>query len=336
MRFLPFALISLLIISCGNHSAIKVSEIRYLYVDCHPDTHMNYGSSFTGTIGAQMQTGEILFLKDNRDFNSSYNIHCAIKNQTITIAATPQAFNVNKVPVELLFWSKTDTIRSRDTLRLDFKAPITIAGTVARAKDGPDGKSRSTPLVFRDGNPGGDGEPGEQGLNGDNYEIHIWKDSLTYYIHAFNQTKGTIGRYQVCGKYDFTLDASGGKGGDGGDGGDGGTGKDGQLGEKPKDPGNGGNGGKGANGGNGGNGGEIRCIIHPSAADFKSNLKIAANSGFGGSAGTGGKAGSPGTTQTGQTAAKSGTAGSDGRFGNSGQSGGILVVEENFAIEGYR
>jgi hypothetical protein len=336
-RFLSFGLLLLFFVSCGNVRTIKPSEVEFLFVDIDPDTPTNYGSPFPAMIGAQMKTGEIRYLKDNSDFVCSYNIVCRVKDKRVEVVDVPQSFDADRVTVSLKMGNKQgDTVYSTDTLRLNFRSGVKLGTSLRKAQNGTNGASGSTPLLFRDGKNGDAGGTGQNGTPGDSYDIHIWKDSDTYFLHVRNLTTGLVGRYQIRGDKPFELNASGGDGGDGGNGGTGGDGKNGSGGDKPKYPGNGGTGGPGGSGGSGGDGGTIRCVLHPSALDFRAQVKLSAAGGRGGSGGKGGQGGKAGTPATGQGAANNGATGGSGWNGLPGRPGVVTFVNEDFSTEGLR
>lgn len=333
-RILLAGLLPVFLVSCGNVKTLKPSEVEFLFIDVDPDTPTNYDTPFKAQIGAQMKTGEIRYLKDNSDFVCSHNTVCLVRDKTVEVLAVPPRFDADRVAVSLKMGNKQgDTIYSVDTLRLNFRAGISLGSTLRKAPDGGRGSDGNTALLFRDGRNGDNGLNGFPGATADSYEIHIWNDSATYYLHVRNLTTGLTGRYKIIGNEPFRLDASGGDGGNGGQGGAGGNGKDATTGDKQKPAGNGGTGGAGGSGGNGGDGGSIHCVLHPSAIDFRSQLKLTATGGRGGNGGEGGAAGKGGAGINNQAGGKNGLQGGKGWSGSFGRPGVVTITEQNFAIE---
>jgi len=328
----------LLVQSCGNTRNLKVENIDYLTVDYNPDAPNNIGTVMLGGVCAQMQTGELICLKNNVHFESSENIHFDMKDQEFTVVAIPSSYTDNKVPVMLRMTGKNDfEVVTFDTLFLNFNAGITLGNKPYTANAGNNGNNGGTAALFRDGKDGSQGTNGENGQSGNAYDIHIWKDSISYFIHIMNLTTGTVGKYQIKGSHTLEISASGGNGGTGGKGGTGGDGKNGEITNgKTKGVGNGGNGGFGGNGGNGGNGGSIRVVLHTSASDFKPLLKLSAQAGNGGDGGKGGIGGKPGKPIAGQSTPKTGSNGGNGQRGFSGQFGQITIIDEAFQIDSYK
>lgn len=326
---------------CSNTKKIPVNEIEYLYLDYDPYAPNNYGVPITGSVCAQMQSGESRCLKNNSDFTSSYNLSCYINKEQLTVTEPPLNYGVSRVPITLtLADKKGNTIQSNDTIVINFLAGVTLSGNARHGTDGVKGKNGNQSLLMQDGQHGEPGNNGSNGGNGDSFDVHIWMDSLTgkYYFHVVNLTTGVIGKYETAGAKIFTLSAPGGQGGRGGDGGDGGNGKDGMIGSgnKVRYPGNGGIGGQGGSGGDGGNGGSIRVTIHPNAVGIRSFLKLSATAGYGGTAGKGGKGGNPGKPAAGQTPSKTGQTGAQGWNGRSGSSGMVTVMDGYFDPQLYR
>lgn len=330
--------LALVIQSCGNTKNLKVESIDFLTLDYNPDAPNNIGSVIPGGVCAQMETGELICLKNNSHFESSDNVNFDIKDQEIRVVAMPTSYTDVKVPVMLRMTGKNDfEVVTFDTLYLNFNAGISLGNKPYTANSGNNGKNGGTAALFRDGKDGDQGINGENGLSGNSYDIHIWKDSNAYFIHVMNLTTGVVGKYQIRGSQPLEISASGGNGGNGGKGGNGGDGKDGEVvNGKQKGVGNGGNGGFGGNGGNGGNGGSIRVVLHSSAADFRPLLKLSAQAGFGGDGGTGGTGGRPGKPLAGQYPPRTGANGGNGQRGFSGQFGQITIIDEAFAIEGFK
>ncbi len=332
--------LALLIQSCGNTRNMKVEDIDYLVLDYNPDAPNNYGTIIQGGVCAQMNSGELKCLKNNSHFEISDNIRADIKDQELTVITQPRSYSDDKVVVMMTMKGKKDyTITSYDTLRLNFNAGIKLGNNrMYSGNNGSNGKNGGQSTLFRDGKDGDNGMNGDNGRSGDSYDIHIWKDSNnTYFLHVVNLVTGSTGKYKINGLKPFEINASGANGGNGGKGGDGGDGKPGEIvNNKTKFPGNGGNGGWGGNGGNGGSGGNIRCVLHPSASDFRDQLKFTVQPGRGGDGGNQGIGGKAGKSLAGQSLARAGYNGRRGQDGSWGQTGQITIVEEAFDIPTYQ
>lgn len=330
--------LALLVQSCGNTRNMKVEDIDYLVLDYNPDAPNNYGTVIQGGVCAQMKSGELKCLKNNADFEGSNYVSFDIRKQEISLLTMPTAYDNGAIPVMLKMTGKKDVeVVSYDTLRINFNSGIRIGSKNYSGNSGANGRNGGQSTLFRDGKDGDNGLNGDNGRSGDSYDIHIWKDSNTYFIHVVNLVTGSTGKYKINGLKPFEINASGSNGGNGGRGGDGGDGKPGEVvNNKTKLPGNGGNGGWGGNGGNGGNGGTIRCSLHPSAADFRGQLQFLVQPGMGGNNGTAGTGGKAGTSLAGQSLARAGYNGRSGQNGFSGQAGQINIVEEAFDIPTYQ
>ena len=331
-------ILALLVQSCGNTRNMKVEDIDYLVLDYNPEAPNNYGTLIQGGVCAQMNSGELKCLKNNSHFEISDNIRCDIKDQELTVITMPRSYSDDKVVVMMKMKGKKDyEITSYDTLRLNFNAGVTLGGRPYSGNTGSSGKNGGQSTLYRDGKDGDNGLNGDNGRSGDSYDVHIWKDSNTYFIHVVNLTTGSTGKYKINGSKPLEINASGSNGGNGGKGGDGGDGKNGEtVNGKAKYPGNGGNGGYGGNGGFGGNGGAIRCVLHPSATDFRTQLKFLTQPGSGGSGGSAGTGGKAGTSLAGQSLARAGYNGRSGQSGSMGQAGQVTIIEEAFDIPTYQ
>ncbi len=332
ISFLTLVL-TFILVGCGNGRRIKVNDVERLIVDYDSYQPTNYQVPLTGTICAEMKSGEQVCFKNNSNLSFSPNMDVKINKEKITIVSTPAKFMMAKVPVSIRYTDKDENfVEGFDTLYINFKAPLVIESTAARGASGNRGNDGRTEMLFRDGKEGDPGQHGQHGEPGQNFEIYVWRDSTgTLFFYVNNLSKGQIARYNIVGNAPFTLAADGGNGGNGGDGGNGGTGKNFETsGNKIKYAGNGGRGGQGGNGGNGGSGGNIRCVIHPSAEFYREFIILSANGGRGGDNGNGGNGGKAGTPHPNQSAPFDGARGLNGLRGLGGMNGAISVTVETF------
>lgn len=333
-----FPALLLLATGCRNNKDILAEDIDYLYVDYDMYTQNNLGTTFPGTIGVQMNSGESIQLKNNRGFTSSDNLDANIKDAVLAVYGPLPSYKSSKIAVDLYFTDKNDvTLQFTDSVTINFRGNTQAWYNGVPGSTGQTGTRGTTPLLWRNGNDGGQGGMGQDGSNGDNMEVYCWKMSDTLFFYVFNQTRNYGERFMVIGDTPiFYVEAYGGSGGTGGKGGDGGDGKNGETaGNNPKGPGDGGRGGFGGQGGRGGNGGNVSVNIHPSAGDAEKQLRINVDGGYGGSGGSGGDAGKAGTAATGQLAAKPGKAGSSGPAGATGVQGNVYILKRDFDYMTY-
>jgi hypothetical protein len=333
-NFLLIFLLCFLITSCGT-TKVNFEDIDYLFIDYDKNYPNNFTSEIPAKICIHTIYGEIVPIKKKNEFRTESNLSYSFSKGTALLYSTPIRFNDSIQLVDLIYTnSDGQSIRSMDTLLLNFKAPITIDYFAAKGLNGADGADGNTALLFRDGKSGDNGESGNRGEDGDRFIIHIWKENETNFIRVNNVTKSFTATYQVKGDGRFFLTSKGGSGGDGGIGGAGGEGKDGEQTKiRTKAAGAGGNGGSGGNGGVGGNGGAVLCLIHPSATDFKSSLRLDSPPGGGGEGGKAGTKGNAGKPTKGEAKAEDGLPGASGQAGNIGQWGNIEVKIEVFEIK---
>src|SRR5574343_64026 len=294
--------VALIFGACKHYQKIDAENIEKLYVDYNTNDPINYSKPFNAEIIMKMYTSEEVTLVQPKRFVSSDNISFDFSSKKAILNVVPTSFDKD---FELVSLSLTDrngaTITSTDTIKINFNNAISA------------------------------GFASSKGKNGDNYEVHIWKEGDYYFIHVKNITQNWIGKYKMLGTHGLLLNAQGGDGGNGGDGGTGGSGKDGEMkGTTAKLPGNGGNGGNGGNAGNGGRGGDILVVINPNAESIKPFLEIRNFGGYAGSAGSGGTGGQPGKPLSGQLQAKSGSNGLNGMNGQSGLAGSVNVQTTPF------
>lgn len=335
-RFLQISVLFLgmaFIFGCGNSRRIKVNDVERLIVDYDSYQPTNYQTPITGTICAEMRSGEQTCFKNNANLSFSPNVDVKVNKERIVVTTAPSAFLVQKVPVSMRYTDKDEHfVESFDTLYINFRAPLNLETTARRGQNGNRGSDGRSEVLFRDGREGEAGQHGQHGEPGQNYEIYVWRDSVgTVFLYVNNLSTGQIAKYNIVGDATFSLSADGGNGGNGGDGGNGGNGKNFETsGNKVKYAGNGGRGGQGGNGGNGGSGGNIRCVIHPSASSYREKLIFSANGGRGGDNGTGGNGGKAGTPHPNQSVPFDGSRGLNGLRGLSGMNGAISITNEVF------
>jgi hypothetical protein len=323
--------------SCAR--TINVTKVRDLFIEYNPELPNNYGTPIAARVGAHMKNGQVKYVTASRKLSTSSNVSFDLLQQTVSINSIPQTYETSEIPVKLtLVNSQGISVSGTDTLLLNFAGSLKINSHAGNAQ-APSGKSmehKGTPILFRDGRDGDNGLSGNNGLHGEAYEIHIWQEEKTTYVHVRNLTQGTTGKYQVSSRERIYINAAGTTGGDGGNGGNGGNGKDGvEEDGKLKAPGDGGNGGSGGFGGNGGNGGSITCILHPSASALRNRLILDVNGGSGGLGGSAGLAGKPGTSLAGQATGRNGSSGANGSNGSTGSNGEIQILEKAFYIADY-
>ena len=329
---------AIVLTSCGNRKMLAVENMDYLYVDYDTYIPNNIGSTFNGTVSAQMKSGESIELSNNKGFSSSESIDVNIKNKSIAVYYTLPNYHSNKVPVELSYTDKRNaSITSKDSVLLNFRGNTQAWYNGEAGNYGQTGQNGTTPLIFRDGTDGGQGGTGQNGADGNNLEIYVWKSADTLFFYVFNQSLNYGERYMMIGSDPvFSIDASGGRGGNGGTGGQGGTGKNGEVTTgKSKAPGRGGYGGRGGVGGRGGNGGNVTVNVHPSAGSIENRLSINNAGGYGGSGGSGGQGGAAGAIATGQAPGKPGSAGSSGMSGSRGVDGQYYSITKEFDYSVY-
>ncbi len=325
--------------SCGNRKALVVENIDYLYVDYDIYAQNNLGTPFSGTISAQMKSGESITLSNNKGFSSSENLDARIKDNKISVYYTLPNYKTNKVPVQLTYTDKSDaTVNSVDSVVLNFTGNTQAWYNGVQGSSGQTGTSGKTPILFRDGSDGIQGGPGQEGSNGNNLEIYVWKGSDTLYFYVLNTSLNHGERYLVIGSESlFYIDATGGAGGQGGTGGQGGDGKNGEVSTSGnKLPGRGGHGGSGGFGGRGGNGGNVTVNFHPTAAGSEARVVIYNSGGSGGYGGTGGKGGSAGKIAAGQVGSKPGLDGVNAPNGSNGIDGQLYVISKEFEYNPYK
>lgn len=323
---------SVLLVSCHNNKKLLAENVNYLYVDYDMYTDNNLGTTFPGTISAQLFSGESIKLESNKGFNSSENLDARIKDEQLAVYFTLPDYKTSRIPVQLTFTDKDGvSVNSQDSVTINFRGNSQIWFEGLSGSRGQTGENGKTPLLFRDGQQGGQGGTGQDGSDGENLEIHCWQKSDTLFIHVLNTTRNTIWRTMMVGsKPIFYVDVNGGTGGAGGVGGDGGDGKNGTGGTKPQAPGRGGSGGAGGFGGRGGKGGNVTVYVHPSVTTIETQLSIDNSGGSGGSGGDGGKGGRSGTPASGQTAAVAGTTGASGPRGSYGVNGQTYKIVQEF------
>lgn len=333
------AIASMIVLTgCGNRKMLAVENIDYIYVDYDTYSQNNIGTTFPGTVSAQMKSGESIEFSSNKGLSSSENIDINIKDKELAVYFTLPNYKTNKVPVEIYYTDKTNTtITSRDTVLLNFTGNTQAWYNGESGNYGQTGANGTTPLLFRDGTDGGQGGTGQNGADGNNLEIYVWKSSDTLFYYVFNQSLNYGERYMTIGSDPvFYVEASGGRGGNGGTGGQGGTGKNGEVTTgKSKAPGRGGYGGPGGVGGRGGNGGNVTVTIHPSVGSIENRLSVSNSGGYGGSGGSGGQGGSAGTAITGQSPGKPGVTGATGLAGARGVDGQYYSVTKEFDYSIY-
>jgi hypothetical protein len=283
-----------------------------------------------------MKNGEIIQLTEKDNVRISANLQVNLTSEVAIINNKPTSFLQNKIPFQVEVGYPNNTIRVLlDTIFINFKNDVVMDKRIIENLNGANGSKAKANIIFSDGNSGGSGETGYDGLNGDSYEIYLWKKETRTFIICTNKTKNESYKYQVEGDYNIYLSAAGENGGHGGVGVPGGTGN---SGENHEDfthyPGRGGNGGNGGNGGHGGDGGEIICYIHPNARDRLDFLKFDVSGGAAGKGGAAGSGGFGGTPASGQPNARNGVNGSPGNDGNPGKEGYIekTIVPFNYEM----
>ncbi len=335
---LLFISLLLLFVSCRNNKDILAENIDRMYVDYDIYIANNLGTTFPGTIGVDLKSGETVELKNNKGFNCSENFEARIKDRTLVVYGPLTNYSATKIPVDLYFTDKNESqVAFKDSLSLNFLGNTQAWYTGYTGNSGQVGDAGRTPLLFRDGTDGSMGGFGENGTNGDEMEVYVWGNGDTLFFYVNNVTRGYGDRFKIIGtEGKFYIQANGGNGGSGGKGGDGGDGKKGEAGTNTsKPPGNGGRGGQGGQGGRGGNGGRVAVNVHPSAAGSDMRLIINVDGGWGGSGGDGGNGGKSGTPATGQTEAVKGVAGTKGTSGSSGVQGTVTVLTRAFDFTQY-
>lgn len=339
LRLLTLALLTSALFSCGNAKKLKIEEIETLVLDYDSERPNNYGQAFTGGVCAKMKTGELRCLKNDTDLTYDGNVVLDIDDQKIQVVRVPANYTDSVIPVTLqLTDKKGNFVQGIDSLRLNFRSGITLSGIRFAGMNGSNGSNGGQRWIGRDGKDGDAGAAGTNGSDGEDHLVYIWKEGTAYYIYVENSARTQIGHYQIRGSQPFRLDVSGGTGGNGGNGGDGSDGKNGELvDQKEKLPGDGGDGGAAGMGGRGGNGGRIRCVLHPSAADFRENLQLTSNGGSAGKNGEPGKAGKAGTKLANQNSARDGVGGTrPGMTPQRGFNGEVIIVEETFDPAQYK
>lgn len=327
-------LLGILIASCGT-TKVNFKDIDYIFIDYDKNYPNNFTSEIPAKICIHTIYGEIIPIKKKNEFRTESSLSYSFSKGTALLYNAPLKFNDSIQLVDLIYTNADgQSIRSIDTLLLNFKAPINLEHIAENGNKGADGTNGNTAVLFRNGKNGDNGEQGSTGTEGDRFVIHVWREKETNFIRVKNLTKNYTATYQIVGNNTFQLTSKGGNGGIGGDGGAGGDGKDGEKGTfRVKEAGPGGNGGTGGFGGNGGNGGSIDCTIHPSAADFKNSLRFQSPPGNGGDGGNGGTKGKAGKPAKGESKPEDGLPGAEGQAGNSGQWGKIEVKVESFEIK---
>lgn len=332
-------LLSVLFTRCSTSKPLPVSayQIHQLAAFYHGDSsQINFGNPFPFFLYAQMKNGEIIQLAEKDNVRVSANLQVNLTSEVAIINHKPTSFKEDKVPFKIEVGYVGNTIRVlMDTLTINFKNDVIMDDRKIENINGPNGTQARINVLSRHGNSGGDGQTGFDGLNGDSYDVYIWKENTRTYIVCTNKTSNISYKYQVEGDHNIFLDASGENGGHGGVGAAGGSGNSGENDEvSNRLPGNGGHGGNGGNGGHGGDGGEIMCYIHPNARDRVDYLKFTAAGGKAGKGGAGGRGGAGGSPASGQYHGTTGVNGSPGNDGNPGKEGHIekTIVPFNYEM----
>lgn len=259
------------------------------------------------------------------------------ENQKVYATLYPDRPNLKFVTVSFEYDSGNGILNKEFKIPLHFNGNLTLNFSGRHGESAKDKGSRVFGSVLtRDGRTGKDGFAGENGGNGNDILVSIWKDqNQSYRLKVTNLENGKLYHYKLQ-KFDWIkILSKGGNGGNGGDGGPGGDGKDGEVDDgKTKSPGDGGQGGNGGKGGDGGNGGNILVYVHPNAKEVMTKIKMENTGGSNGTGGAGGKGGDPGDPLEGQDAASSGASGQNGAQGQMGIPGEQAQIEiKNFTIK---
>jgi hypothetical protein len=333
-RFLLITLLTFIATSCavfqGNKKPVAL-ELRY-----NKAAFINYGYS--------VELNSILIYSNGKekDVTNKDELKVTVQGAFYTkgsfrIDNYPKKLSTNLIRVSASYVKDDVNLSASLEIPFNYKGDVQLNFAGKSGSSGEKGSKGSTPLLFRDGNTGGDGTVGGEGFAGDNLTVYVWKDSGDFYfIKVNNLTSSQNYIYKIKNEgYGFKFNVNGGPGGNGGDGGDGGDGKDGSNNNnKLKAPGNGGPGGTGGLGGTGGRGGSVYIFVHPNASDIQYKFAVYNFGGSGGSGGAGGDGGKPGTPLTGQAAGNAGTKGQNGSGGYSGANGDVVqILVEEFDIE---
>ncbi|MBK9592572.1 MAG: hypothetical protein IPO32_14110 [Crocinitomicaceae bacterium] len=333
-RFVMMLLMTFIATSCaifqGNKKPVAL-ELRY-----NKAAFINYGYA--------VELNSILIYSNGKekDVTNKDELKVTVQgafysNGIFRIDNYPKKLSTNLIRVSASYIKDEVNLSASLEIPFNYKGDVQLNFAGKSGSTGEKGSKGTTPLLFRDGNAGGDGTIGGDGFAGDNLTVYVWKDSVDFYfIKVNNLTSSQNYIYKIKNEgYGFKFNVNGGSGGTGGAGGDGGDGKDGSNNNnKLKAPGNGGQGGIGGTGGNGGPGGSVYIFVHPNASDIQSKFAVynfGGSGGYGGNGGDGGKAGKP---LEGQTAANAGAKGNNGSGGYSGANGDVFqIIVEPFDIE---
>lgn len=332
--YLPI-IILFFISSCALLKGNKeIESIKFKY---QTDTPINYGETFTLTTLAYYKNGK------TKDISSKNDLKITVmggiyKNGRIQIECKPEILMPDTIYVQAEYVTETKTFSHKEAIPFNYLSPLTVIFRGENGVNGENGKNRSTPLLFKDGKTGEDGFIGQDGENGHDLTVNIWKEAETerYRVKVTDLTTNKTYQYTYKNNgFEIRFDVTGGNGGTGGEGGEGGDGKDGLISDKKtRLPGDGGTGGNGGNGGLGGTGGSVYVFLHPNAKELEQKITVYNFGGDGGQAGAGGPGGKGGKPAEGQDLTPDGTSGGNGWNGEKGQQGPILqLIIDHFDIE---
>lgn len=339
MKVLTAICIIIIACSCSNYKSIQVSQIKQIYFQFDENAKTNFGSTIGGKVYAEMLNGKHVEISDHKNLSFASTDVTRISNTNqYKIVKRPNSFDDDFATITFAMSDRNETIRSFDTIHVNFIGDLNIDCSGKDGENGIDQKDRSSRLLLKDGKDGNDGTDGTQGENAASFDTYIWKEGDTSYVYAKNKTNQEVYRYKAIGAKKINIDLMGGNGGRGGNGGDGGDGKDGKIKDGESiDPGDGGNGGNGGNGANGGKGGAATVILHPSYGYFEANINFNTLGGNAGAPGEAGIGGNAGTALDGQTSAQNGQSGSTGLTGLRGTNGPVpVIITEEFNPANYK
>lgn len=311
----------------------KITSISY---EIPSNAEINYGSSFQIEFYANYSNCKKKNITGKSDLIVEVDGGSYSKGR-IKLPEYPEQWLKDTLTVSASYSLKEDTFRIQENIPFNYRGEVEIDFSGIQGATGTNGADRGTPLVFRNGNDGGDGLTDQVGQNGDDLTVLVWKDiTLDLFkikITSLSQDK----TYYYTDKnngFPFRILSNGGPGGVGGKGGKGGNGKDGVINDKKnKRPGNVGNGGNGGQGGNGGNGGVVYMTFHPNATAIENMIVVYNFPGDGGQGGDGGQAGEPGEPAPGQDSGEPGTEGQPGIMGINGAPGNTIIELQPFDFE---
>lgn len=333
-RFVLMLLLIFIATSCavfqGNKKPVGL-ELRY-----NKAAFINYGYAF--------EVNSILMYSNGKekDVTGKDELKITVQGGSynrgwVSIEQYPKKLSSNLIRISATYIKDKTNLTQTIEIPFNYKGDVELNFKGRQGSSGEKGTKGSTPLLFRDGNTGGDGGLGGDGFPGDNLTVYVWKDSGDFYFIKVNNLSTSQNYiYKIKNEgYGFKFNVNGGQGGTGGDGGDGGDGKDGSNNNnKLKAPGNGGPGGTGGMGGTGGNGGSVYIFVHPNASEIQSKFAVYNFGGSGGNGGDGGNGGKAGRPLEGQAAGNAGAKGQNGSGGYNGSNGDVFqIIVEAFDIE---